>query len=98
MSESALKEIDLALTSFSALHFPVSVYITNRLPVMYYTLKRSATLRHDSTEGLWVMRQTNSLGTRPDVHSGGAMGDGGVGGGQPMLTGTMKDQDCPTPC
>lgn len=36
---------------------------------MYYTLKQRPAFRHDSTEGPWVMRQTHTLGTQPDVHT-----------------------------
>lgn len=47
---------------------PVSSHIRNRDQVMYYTLKQRPAFRHDSTEGLWVMKQTDTLGTWPDVH------------------------------
>lgn len=39
---------------------------------MYYTLKQRPAFRHDSTEGPWVMRQTHTLGTQPDVHTSSA--------------------------
>lgn len=40
---------------------------------MYYTLKQRPAFRHDSTEGPWVMRQTHTLGTQPDVHTSSAV-------------------------
>lgn len=40
---------------------------------MYYTLKQRPAFRHDSTEGPWVMRQTYTVGTQPDVHASSAV-------------------------
>lgn len=40
---------------------------------MYYTLKQRPAFRHDSTEGPWVMRQTYTVGTQPDVHTSSAV-------------------------
>lgn len=46
---------------------------------MYYTLKQRPAFRHDSTEGPWVMRRPYTLGTRPDVHTSGAVSAADVG-------------------
>lgn len=40
---------------------------------MYYTLKQRPAFRHDSTEGPWVMRQTYTVGTQPDLHTSSAV-------------------------
>lgn len=53
--------------------YPVSSHIRNKDQVMYYTLKPRPAFRHDSTEGLWVMRQTYTLGAQPDVHTSSAV-------------------------
>lgn len=55
---------------------------------MYYTLKQRPAFRHDSTEGPWVMRQTHTQGTQPDVHTSGAVsGTDDVG----TLTSSIKN-------
>lgn len=68
-----LSQREHLLAPASPPHYPVSSHIRNRDQVMYYTLKQRPAFRHDSTEGPWVMRQTYTLGTRPDVHTGGAV-------------------------
>lgn len=56
---------------------------------MYYTLKQRPAFRHDSTVGPWVMRQTYTLGTQPDVHTSGAVsGAADVG----TLASSIKDK------
>ncbi len=72
LSKSSYSRESVLLAPVSPPHYPVSSRIRNRDQVMYYTLKQRPAFRHDSTEGPWVMRQTHTLGTRPDVHTSSA--------------------------
>lgn len=72
LGKSSYPRESVFLAQASSSHYPVSNHIRNRDQVMYYTLKQRPAFRHDSTEGPWVMRQTYTLGTRPDVHTSSA--------------------------